>query len=115
MIINKNIAVLEDEYNCDIELTDELREELIEIANSQFGCRLINSVLTERILVQFANALYCDTHNSKDKLVIILNKDKCSYYYIDLTDEEEMRENDIREDKEKIQNNDSKGDDRYVY
>ena len=118
-IINKNIAVLEDEYNCDIELTDELREELIEIANSQFGCRLINSVLTERILEQYANALYCDTKNSKEKLVISLNKDKCSYYFRDLNGEEEMHENDIREDilkmQDLLQNKELKGDDRYVH
>ncbi len=116
-IINKNIAVLEEEYNCDIELTNELREELIGIANSQFGCRLINSVLTERILVQFAYALY-NKPSTDERLVISLADDNCSYYYRDLT-KEEVLENDIREDIEIIQdlllNKKSKGDNRNVH
>ncbi|MCR4610777.1 MAG: AAA family ATPase [Lachnospiraceae bacterium] len=92
-IIYKNLGRLEDKYDCDIKITKELQEELHEVANSKFGCRLIDSVISQKIMEEYSKAL-CDDNPDLDKhLVIRLDTDDSSYSYRDLT-EEEKEEND---------------------
>ena len=102
-IICQIITSLEDEYNCDIKLSDEFQEDLLKLANGQFGCRLINNVLSERILEQYALALYSYEQDNNKRLVITLDVDNSSYRYRNLT-EEEIAEKELQEEYENLLN-----------
>ncbi len=87
LIINKYIKELKKTYNCDIEVSESLISELHKQANGNFGCRLLNSTLSEHLLKPYAKALSEEKTEDK-KIVLSLSLDENSYYYRDLTKEE---------------------------
>ena len=86
-IIDKTISILQNTYDCEIELADDMRAELHQNANGKFGCRLISSMLVQNIVNQYAQAML-EGYKEKKVLVIIISSGKCSYRFRDYNQDE---------------------------
>lgn len=70
-IINGIIVKLEDCYDVEIKLGKKMREQLHENANSQFGCRLMESMIRETLMKGYINVLM---EGTKEKATIRLKE-----------------------------------------
>lgn len=72
MVITKTVRNIAQNFNLDsLTVLDSAEEELVQMANSKYGCRLIDAALRETVLEAYTNAIV--NHDVK-KLSITINK-----------------------------------------
>jgi len=67
-IIKKTVTEIERNFNCDIILTEGMTDELLKVANSNFGCRTFDSVVRSNVLLAYAKAMET---KEEDKILTI--------------------------------------------
>ena len=85
-IIEKAARSVEENYECQIVISDEFKYELHKTAMSKFGCRQIDSTIRNLALDEYTTSL-CEAGG--EMLVINLENETCaSHHWRDFTDEE---------------------------
>ncbi len=74
-------------FDCNLEIEDEMLEALIESANSEFGCRLIESVIRESVLDAYTKAI-SEEHEGKVLEIQLKSPDEATSYWREPTEEE---------------------------
>ncbi len=86
MIIKKVLKDIEDNYDCEITISDSFRDELHKKFLSKFGVRQIDSAIRSLALKEYTESLF---EKGGEKLVINLdNCDMATHYWRSYTDEE---------------------------
>ena len=71
-IVSKLLCEIGKSFNLEeLELKDEAEEEIMEIANSKYGCRLLDATIRDTVLEAYTDAL---VNNDVGKLSITINK-----------------------------------------
>ena len=98
-IIDRTVTNVEENYDCEIIISKEYKEELHKAALSKFGCRQLDSTIRTLALEEYTKSLYETGH----KLVInIENGSRASHYWRHFTVKEaDQFLNDIIVDKDK--------------
>ncbi len=86
-VINLITSAAADSFDCGILLESQAMDELVASANSEFGCRLIESKIRDAIIRAYTNAITED-HQGKVLEVVIESLEDVSAYWRDPTEEE---------------------------
>lgn len=74
-------------FGCGLEIGDEMMDTLVESANSEFGCRLIESKIRESALDAYKKALYED-YEGKVLEIRLKSPEEATSYWREPTEEE---------------------------
>lgn len=73
-IVNKIILAISESYDCKIVISDGMMEYLIKEGNSDFGCRLIDSIIRQSVLTEYTKALEHPNYDKRLKIVFESNE-----------------------------------------
>ncbi len=85
-IIKKDLENIQENYGCEITLSNTFKDELLKMATSKFGCRQIDSAIRSLVLQEYTQSL-CETGG--EKLVVKLEDyNNATHYWENYTNEE---------------------------
>lgn len=86
-VIHKTVHSIENTFNCSLDISNEMMNYLISESNGHFGCRMIDSILRQNVLIEYTKAMMHP--NPKKKLSIIFkNENNVTYKWNALSKKE---------------------------
>ncbi len=86
-IIRSLMATISESFDCGLSLGEDMVEELVASANSEFGVRLIDSEIRKAVMHAFGKAI-TEEHDGKYLEIQLDSSTDISYYWRNPTDEE---------------------------